>query len=122
MPPTECGTNEMMCPGGMDPEGCPMPDMCIPADGPMGYDTMCPNFCPATCGMDEMLCPGPIDSFGCMMPDTCMPMMNGDCPSVCPYTCPDDMMTCSGGMDSNGCMMPDYCVPEGINCEDAPPM
>ena len=28
--PLDCG-KDMMCPGGMDPKGCPMPDMCFPA-------------------------------------------------------------------------------------------
>ena len=28
--PMDCG-KDMMCPGGMDPKGCPMPDMCFPA-------------------------------------------------------------------------------------------
>ena len=31
----ECGTEEMLCPGGMDSEGCPMPDMCMPMMGEM---------------------------------------------------------------------------------------
>merc|ERR1712113_346169 len=29
--PKDCGKDEMMCPGAMDPKGCPMPDMCFPA-------------------------------------------------------------------------------------------
>ena len=28
-----CGAEEMLCPGGMDPQGCPMPDMCMPSTG-----------------------------------------------------------------------------------------
>ena len=28
--PLDCG-KDMVCPGGMDPKGCPMPDMCFPA-------------------------------------------------------------------------------------------
>merc|ERR1711894_542967 len=28
--PLDCG-KDMMCPGGMDPKGCPMPDICFPA-------------------------------------------------------------------------------------------
>merc|ERR1712088_163322 len=28
--PVDCG-KDMVCPGGMDPKGCPMPDMCYPA-------------------------------------------------------------------------------------------
>ena len=31
--PAKCGPEEMMCPGGMDPQGCPMPDMCMPSKG-----------------------------------------------------------------------------------------
>merc|ERR1712038_2074321 len=29
--PMDCG-KDMMCPGGMDPKGCPMPDTCAPTD------------------------------------------------------------------------------------------
>ena len=29
-PPMKCGPEEMMCPGGMDSEGCALPDICSP--------------------------------------------------------------------------------------------
>ena len=31
--PMMCGAEEMLCPGGMDPQGCPMPGMCMPSTG-----------------------------------------------------------------------------------------
>ena len=31
--PMKCGPEEMMCPGGTDPMGCPMGETCIPAKG-----------------------------------------------------------------------------------------
>ena len=31
--PTECGPNEMVCGGGIDAEGCPVADTCIPNTG-----------------------------------------------------------------------------------------
>merc|ERR1711899_200846 len=31
--PMHCGKEQMMCPGKMDPNGCKMPDMCLPAGG-----------------------------------------------------------------------------------------
>ena len=72
--PMKCGPEEMHCPGGMDWNGCPEPDMCIPAKGPMGNDgTECPAFCPAKCGQDDMMCNGGHDANNCMMPDFCMP-------------------------------------------------
>ena len=76
MAPVECGADEFNCPGGMDAEGCMMPDLCVPSKGPMGFDgvTECPSNCPATCGAEELWCPGPMDTNGCMGPETCMPM------------------------------------------------
>ena len=77
MVPIECGPEEFMCPGGMDAEGCPMPDLCWPSKGPMGWDgeTECPSNCPTMCSGEDMMCPGGMDSNGCMFPDTCQPMM-----------------------------------------------
>ena len=36
MCPTVCGPDMMMCPGGADPNGCMMPDLCMP----MGTECM----------------------------------------------------------------------------------
>lgn len=111
--PMECGPEDMICPGGMDPEGCPMPDMCWPAIGPMGEDGIeCPSHCPVMCGMDQMMCPGIIDFAGCMGPETCQPMMDAiGCPLACPAPCGPEEMVCAGGMDMNGCPYPDMCIP-----------
>ena len=32
-PPIICGTDQMVCHGGFDPAGCPMPDTCTPMTG-----------------------------------------------------------------------------------------
>jgi hypothetical protein len=32
-PPITCGTEDMVCPGGFDPAGCPMSDTCMPMTG-----------------------------------------------------------------------------------------
>ena len=65
-----CAPEDMLCPGGVDPEGCTMPDLCMPMN-----DGECPSMCPVTCSAEEMLCPGPMDTNGCMGPETCQPMM-----------------------------------------------
>ena len=31
--PAKCGPEDMVCPGGLGWEGCPMPDMCMPGKG-----------------------------------------------------------------------------------------
>ena len=70
--PAKCGPEEMMCPGGMDPQsGCPLPDLCVP--GIWARQDSCPSFCPTFCGPDEMMCPGGMADEGCPMPDMCMP-------------------------------------------------
>ena len=80
IPPSECGPESMICPGGMDSNGCMMPDMCIPAMGSLGPDGyMCPALCPTMCGPEDMACPGGMDSNGCWMPDMCIPM-GVECP------------------------------------------
>ena len=77
----------MSCWGGLDDNGCPIPDMCIPAyvPGPAilftseGLD--CPNVCPAICPPDMMACPAGIDAVGCPVAGTCMPIgTRTECP------------------------------------------
>ena len=98
--PSKCGPDDMPCKGGMDWDGCPMPDFCMPAKGPGD----CPSFCPTKCGPEEMPCWGGMDPKGCMMPDTCIPMKGPmgkdgmECPSLCPLVCADGDMVCPGGM------------------------
>ena len=76
--PVECGPEDrpMPCWGGIGPDDCPLPDICIPMKGPVGKDGMeCPSNCPAICRNDEMPCPGGEDFLnGCTMPDFCMPV------------------------------------------------
>ena len=96
--PVNCGMEEMMCPGGEDPNGCMMPETCIPSKGtilifnlavlrliiilgPMGKDGVeCPAHCPMHCGMDEIMCPGGEDFNGCMRPDHCI-SKGSECPN-----------------------------------------
>merc|ERR1712088_1295525 len=64
------------------PTGCPMPDTCMPLQGPIGIDgSACPVTCPVTCPLDHIQCPGGVMPDGCMMPDTCMPQTE-ECPTI----------------------------------------
>ena len=35
--PMKCGPEDMHCAGGMDWNGCPMPDTCMPSKGKLWY-------------------------------------------------------------------------------------
>ena len=61
--PIKCGPKDMICKGGVDHEGCPISDLCMPTKGPMGLDgfTECPGICPTTCGLEDMVCPGAME-------------------------------------------------------------
>ena len=67
--PPACAAGDMICPGGIDHNGCPMPDTCGPA-----ATATCPATCPVHCPQDHMHCGGAMDTNGCMMPATCVPM------------------------------------------------
>ena len=42
--PVDCGMMDMMaCPGGMDPKGCSMPDMCVPKKKGKKKGKKCPK-------------------------------------------------------------------------------
>ena len=73
MPPAECSDMEMPCWGGMDPEGCPMPDFCVPMNYKGNNGFVCPTTCPTMCAPGDSPCPGGIDENGCLMKDTCIP-------------------------------------------------
>ena len=91
--PAACGIAEQSCPGGVDSNGCMMPDVCTSTTGnfrncavifnvsltniiyfidPTGLG--CTVHCPIPCGSGHMTCYGAFDSNGCMMPDTCISM------------------------------------------------
>ena len=62
-----------MCPGGVDPGGCPKPETCMAMT--FGHDgAVCPATCPVPCPEDHMWCDGGFDANGCMMPNTCVAM------------------------------------------------
>jgi len=122
-PPTtgvECGTDEMMCGGGIDTAtGCEMPGHCIPMT--MGHGTdghVCYNSCPVTCDYDagQMYCDGG-SYYGCQMGGYCAwpyEGPNGECTAICPATCDYDAgeLYCDMGVDDKGCWMGNYCSTE----------
>merc|ERR1712008_231716 len=69
--------DHIQCPGGVMPDGCPMPDTCMPVTA------NCPAAaCPAVCNFaTDMTCPGGVDASGCMLPDTRMPQTE-ECPTI----------------------------------------
>merc|ERR1712223_231074 len=99
--PMDCG-KDMVCPGGKDPQGCPMPESCSPG-----------KFCPPNCDWaKETMCMGKWsdDYTEQLTPDTCMPMKTGDCWNVCPMDCAPMMECGAGQMDPKGCPMQTYCA------------
>ena len=69
--PVVCPPDHTMCPGGVNPDGCPMPETCMPMT--FGHDgAVCPAMCPVHCPPDHMWCDGGIDANGCKMPNTCV--------------------------------------------------
>ena len=73
--PVTCGTNELLCSGGFDSQGCPMTDFCLPAyhyGGGMIYDVECQSSCPPVCAPGETLCYGDYDYDNpCGLPEYC---------------------------------------------------
>ena len=117
--PIACAETEMQCFGGMDANGCMMPDMCVPSkDGSTDkWGNPCWNSCPTLCQEGEQVCGAGVDPWtGCNNPGWCAPTMAGDCPHHCPMNCGPEEISCWGGVDANGCMMPDYCVPMTQQC------
>merc|ERR1712117_445207 len=80
--PTFCNEpEEMMCSGGMDPKGCPMPATCMPSKGPLDFNGVeCPATCPTVCAPGDMICPAGMSEVGCELPNLCQPE-GTDCPS-----------------------------------------
>merc|ERR1712130_404374 len=122
-PPTVCGEGMTSCPGDTEPNGCPMPEICV-AEG-----AECPFFCPYI--FEELHCPdelpsyceGPLDAMGCKGPQYCTKVdwaAGESCPFVCPPHpppyCGEGMTSCPGDFDGRGCPMPEICVAEGATC------
>merc|ERR1711993_47883 len=109
--PVDCG-KDMMCPGGMDTQGCAMPDTCHPG-----------KFCPVNCDWEkEMMCPGTWDAKTGEQTsaDFCVPHKNGECAAHCPQTCQDGDMMCPGMTHADGCKDADYCISGKfcpVNCD-----
>ena len=74
-PAAKCGTTDQVCPGGIDPMGCAMPDFCVPADSKYPKKNvhlltksfteffLKLAFCPAMCSAEEIMCPGKIKAI-----------------------------------------------------------
>merc|ERR1712106_514112 len=125
----DCGVGMTPCPGDVDLNGCPMPEICV-AEG-----DECPFFCPhvehPNCGFVLSNCAGPVDAMGCEGPMTCV-LVNwaegedcppvpapapAPCPPMPPTNCGEGMTNCPGDTDPMGCPMPDDCVAEGEECQ-----
>lgn len=113
--PVTCGSEETMCPGGVDEVGCPTPPTCMPVDP----NSDCKPPCPITCSPHEHQCPGGIDYDGCPEQGYCMSKERGydgeECPSHCYQQCKEDEVYCPGTRDANGCSSPDTCNSIAIN-------
>merc|ERR1712226_29743 len=112
----ECGTDEMMCGGGIDTAtGCEMPGHCIPSTMGNGTDgNPCWSSCPAMCdyAAGQMYCDGGFYN-GCPMGGYCA-WPYGDCPAMCGAHCDYDAGEhyCDMGTDDNGCWMGNFCSTE----------
>ena len=72
--PVICKSDEMWCDGGIDHNGCMMPNTCVNSKGPMGKDNVeCNAFCPVKCAPGDMQCWGGKDDYDCEMPGFCTP-------------------------------------------------
>merc|ERR1712045_598937 len=121
--PVVCTGSDIMCGGGTDANGCPMPNWCYPVDpyAPCSKHAACPM----TCSGDMKICPGPMTSDGCTGAETCVPN-----DSHCPFSCGPNQMQCPGMHPGEGTCLPDptHCMPkcpmqcpeDRISCPQAP--
>ena len=115
--PVKCAETEKPCPGGLDANGCKMPNICVPIhDGTVdNWGNPCWSSCPIVCQEDEQLCRTGVNPWtGCKITDSCEPAMDPyrpECPNHCPVECVETERFCFGGFDANGCLLPDICIP-----------
>ena len=117
--PKQCNwLNEQTCWGGLDPNGCPEPDYCMPfgyeKPDEDGTNVFCPNYCSPMCSMDELWCQSGEDENGCWGPEYCMPQTtfgpNGqECPAFCPLICSNGSTYVPEPDDANGCPTQGFC-------------
>ena len=116
----ECNDDELLCPGGTDPNGCYENDFCHPK-GTGNEGQACPGFCPFECPENKLKCPSPDDPVtGCEVAPECIPTQtdnNGEECShqECPVVCDDTEILCTGNIDHIGCKEGDTCVPKGTD-------
>ena len=109
--PINCQDDEKNCPGGTLPDGCPLPDQCIPKELTFGCENPCPM---PSCPPPSKGCTV-FDQFECPLDPYCVDPefgTNGEpCLSFCPPICYGGP-TCPGEKDPNGCKVtPDTCAP-----------
>ena len=109
--PINCQDDEKTCPGGTLPDGCPLPDQCIPKELTFGCENPCPM---PSCPPPSKGCTV-FDQFECPLDPYCVDPefgTNGEpCLSFCPPICYGGP-TCPGEKDPNGCKVtPDTCAP-----------
>ena len=115
--PVKCAETEKPCPGGLDANGCKMPNICVPIhDGTVdNWGNPCWSSCPIVCQEDEQLCRTGVNPWtGCKITESCEPAMDPyrpECPNHCPVECVETERFCFGGFDANGCLLPDICIP-----------
>ena len=118
--PKQCNwLNEQNCWGGLDPNGCPEPDYCMPfgyeKPDENGTNVFCPNYCSPMCSTDELWCNSGEDENGCWGADYCISQTtfgpNGqECPAFCPLICTDGSSYVPTPDDDNGCPTQGFCA------------
>merc|ERR1712088_439519 len=120
----ECNDGEFPCWGGLDADGCPIPDYCIPEKtGEIGTDgNECWSMCSPSCNQNETYCDMGYYN-GCWSGGYCTQGW-GDCPAICSTPCAYDNgeQWCDNGVDENGCWMGNYCAAECLDTSSAAPV
>ena len=118
-----CKTNEQICPGEMDVNGCKEPDTCH-ARGRGSAGNLCDFHCPGKCMENEILCEGTANDEGCREADTCIALslkLTGPdagelCSGYCPISCQENEVLCPPQLDPcDRCPTEPVCRPAAKN-------
>merc|ERR1711863_81366 len=118
----ECNDGEFPCWGGLDADGCPIPDYCIPEKtGEIGTDgNECWSMCSPSCNQNETCCDMGYYN-GCWSGGYCT-MGWGDCPAICSTPCAyeDGEQWCDNGTDGTEChnVCSSPCSMNGTLCDN----
>ena len=131
--PTFCLSNEVRCPGGLDENGCKIPDVCIPEELDINGTSCQVQHCPVSCNETETFCEGlpilwenatTVLETGCREEDICYPRGVSEagvvCPDKCPARCNSTEVECEGQIvygngTEAGCKGPDICRPRSVS-------